>query len=63
MTTLDDWKQDSEYGWSHPTGWNIGRYIVNGTPVFMLWHGGERGSGSNGTGNPLKAGNPVLARL
>ena len=41
MTTLDDWKQDSEYGWSHPTGWNIGLYIVNGTPVFMLWHGGE----------------------
>ncbi|CAH0445360.1 hypothetical protein LMG10661_01611 [Ralstonia syzygii subsp. syzygii] len=35
MTTLDDWKQDSEYGWSHPTGWNIARYIVNGTPVFM----------------------------
>ncbi|WP_181154692.1 hypothetical protein [Burkholderia multivorans] len=37
---FDDWKQDSEYGWSHPSGWNIGRYIVNGTPVFMLWHGG-----------------------
>ena len=38
---MDEWKQDSEYGWSHPTGWTIARYIVNGVPTFMLWHGGE----------------------
>lgn len=38
---MDDWKQDSAYGWSHPSGWTIGRYVVNGVPTFMLWHGAE----------------------
>ncbi|HUO61592.1 MAG TPA: hypothetical protein VMU24_13050 [Candidatus Acidoferrales bacterium] len=33
------WKQEGEYGWSHPTGWTIGRYILNGVPRFMLWQG------------------------
>lgn len=38
---MDGWKQDSAYGWSHPTGWTIGRYIVGGRETFMLWHGNE----------------------
>lgn len=38
---MDEWRQNSDYGWSHPSGWAIGRYVVGGTPVFGLWHGGE----------------------
>lgn len=37
---MDEWRQDSDYGWSHPGGWTIGRYVVDGTAVFELWHGG-----------------------
>lgn len=34
-----DWKQDSPYGWTHPAGWTIGRYVVSGVSCFMLWQG------------------------
>jgi len=33
------WTAAGDYGWSHPTGWTIGRYVVNGTPRFLLWQG------------------------
>ncbi|PNE59812.1 hypothetical protein A8H39_01305 [Paraburkholderia fungorum] len=36
-----EWKQDSPYGWTHPAGWTIGRYIVSGVSHFMLWQGRE----------------------
>ncbi|WP_050453118.1 hypothetical protein [Candidatus Burkholderia verschuerenii] len=38
---MGEWKQNSAYGWSHPSGWEIGRYLQNGEEIFMLWHGGE----------------------
>jgi hypothetical protein len=38
---MDEWKQEGQYGWTHPSGWNIGRYVVSGTAVFRLWHGDE----------------------
>jgi hypothetical protein len=38
---MDDWKREGEYGLSHPTGWAIGRYIVHGKQIFMLWHGDQ----------------------
>ena len=41
LATIGEWKQDSEYGWSHPAGWTIGRYLVNGLSRFMLWQGRE----------------------
>lgn len=28
MTTLNDWKRDSKYGWSHPTGWNMKGHLA-----------------------------------
>lgn len=35
-----EWKQDfSPYGWSHASGWTIGRYVVSGVSRFMLWQG------------------------
>jgi hypothetical protein len=40
-STIGEWKQESEYGWSHPSGWAIGRYLVNGISRFMLWQGHE----------------------
>jgi hypothetical protein len=36
-----EWKQESPYGWSHPSGWSIGRYTVFGVSHFMLWQGRE----------------------
>jgi hypothetical protein len=33
------WKQLTPYGWSHPAGWTIGRYAVDGASKFMLWEG------------------------
>jgi hypothetical protein len=36
-----EWKQDSLYGWSHPSGWTIGRYVASGVSHFMLWQGRE----------------------
>jgi hypothetical protein len=34
-----EWKLESPYGWSHPSGWTIGRYVVAGVSHFMLWQG------------------------
>ncbi|PFW66260.1 hypothetical protein C6Q28_12090 [Burkholderia multivorans] len=34
-----EWKQESPYGWSHASGWTIGRYVVSGVSRFMLWQG------------------------
>ncbi|AEA65577.1 hypothetical protein bgla_1p1870 (plasmid) [Burkholderia gladioli BSR3] len=39
VTAELDWKQDSPYGWMHPTGWTITRYVVSGASHFMLWQG------------------------
>ncbi|MGF6637233.1 hypothetical protein [Paraburkholderia tuberum] len=39
VASQTEWKQDSPYGWSHPSGWTIGRYVVAGVPRFMLWEG------------------------
>ncbi|MFL9936447.1 hypothetical protein P0D88_47420 [Paraburkholderia sp. RL18-103-BIB-C] len=36
-----EWKQDSPYGWSHASGWTIGRYVVSGVSSFMLWQSRE----------------------
>jgi len=36
---MDKWKQERQYGWTHPSGWHIGRYVVGGKPVFRLWDG------------------------
>lgn len=33
------WKKDSDYGWSHQSGWTIGRYVVSGQSRFLLWQG------------------------
>ena len=34
-----DWKQEPPYGWSHASGWTIGRYVVSGKSHFLLWQG------------------------
>lgn len=34
-----EWKKESSYGWSHASGWTIGRYVVSGVSRFMLWQG------------------------
>lgn len=39
VDTQTEWKQDSPYGWSHASGWSIGRYVVAGVSHFMLWQG------------------------
>ncbi|WP_020201318.1 hypothetical protein [Cupriavidus sp. WS] len=36
-----EWKQDTAYSWSHPSGWTIARYVVNGVSRYMLWKGRE----------------------
>ena len=37
----DGWRPEGQYGLVHPSGWSIGRYIVNGVETYMLWHGNE----------------------
>ena len=32
---------EGQYGLVHPSGWSIGRYIVNCVETYMLWHGNE----------------------
>ncbi|OUL85039.1 hypothetical protein CA603_23975 [Paraburkholderia hospita] len=36
-----EWTPEGEYGWTHSSGWTIGRYIVSGSAVFLLWQGRE----------------------
>lgn len=48
VVTEVDRKQDSPYGWLHPNGWRIGRYLVSGVSHFM--HGKGTNTGANSTG-------------
>ncbi len=38
-TNTDDWKEESTYGWSHPSALRIGRYVFKGISRFLLWRG------------------------
>jgi hypothetical protein len=36
---MRQWIKESEHCMSHPSGWTIAKYNVNGVPVYMLWQG------------------------
>jgi hypothetical protein len=36
-----EWKPEGQYGWAHSSGCTIGRYIVSGSAIFLLWQGRE----------------------
>lgn len=48
---MNEWQQnESGYGWTHqvdskPSGWTIGKYIVNGKPTYLLWQGEQARGG------------------
>ncbi|MEQ5844341.1 MULTISPECIES: hypothetical protein [Paraburkholderia] len=33
------WQTINTYGYTHPTGWTIGNYCLNGTWESILWDG------------------------
>lgn len=33
---MDNWKQLSDYGWEHPSGWAIALMRVHGEAAYML---------------------------
>ncbi|MGF6604709.1 hypothetical protein P3T23_009465 [Paraburkholderia sp. GAS448] len=37
MPSTDDWTEINPYALSHPDGWLISRYCVNGSDLFLLW--------------------------
>ncbi len=41
QAVTDGWRAEGKYGFVHPSGWSIGRYIVNCVETYMLWHGNE----------------------
>jgi hypothetical protein len=34
---VGEWTKQNEYCLSHPSGWTIAKYMVQGNPTYLLW--------------------------